>query len=104
MESQSASVLSQPPASRIKRTVSLPKLPLAVYREVAAHLRQVDGVNAGLKLRSHSDFDYDLSQIEQMWIEYPHTLPSQNIDRLEQILAYYGDRYGSWISIEAGKG
>ena len=104
MESQSASVLSQSPAGRIKRAVSLPQLPLAVYREVAAHLRQVDGVNAGLELCSHADFNYDLSQIEQMWIEYPQTLPRQNLDRLEQILAYYGDRYGRWISIEASEG
>ena len=71
-------------------------LPLAVYREVVAHLRQVDGVEAGLVPQSSQEFDYALSQIGSMWIEYDGELDSTARDRIDRILAYYGDRYGAW--------
>ncbi len=79
-----------------RRTVSWPKLPLAVYREVAAHLRQIDGVNTGLYPRSGSEFQYHLSQVGGMWIEYPENLAAEYLARIDQILAYYGDRYCVW--------
>lgn len=77
-----------------------PKLPLAVYREVAAHLRQVDKVEAGLISRpltsSPEKFDYTQSQIEALWIEYPENLDRQSKQRIDSILDYYARRYSPW--------
>jgi len=38
-----------------------PGLPLAVYREVAAHLQQVEGVETGLLPQTAQRFDYTQS-------------------------------------------
>lgn len=76
-----------------------PGLPLAVYREVVAHLRQVPGVEAGLTPQTSQQFDYYQSQIGSLWLRYSDTSPAQSRQRVEQILAYYGDRYGAWQSV-----
>ncbi len=76
-------------------------LPLAVYREVAAHLSQVDGVKTGLVSQRSTQFDYSQSQIESLWIQVLDSAPSASQGRVEQILAYYGDRYGVWEDIQA---
>ncbi|HIK54399.1 MAG TPA: hypothetical protein IGS37_04455 [Synechococcales cyanobacterium M55_K2018_004] len=73
-----------------------PRLPLAVYREVEAHLRQVSGVNAGLLPQTSQTFDYSLSQVGGLWIEYTEAANDHARRRVEQILLYYGDRYGAW--------
>lgn len=72
-------------------------LPLAVYREVAAHLCQVDGVETGLVSQSSQVFDYALSQIDRLWIQGPDAAREQ----VQRILAYYGDRYGAWETVES---
>lgn len=54
--------------------IQCPGLPLAVYREIAAHLRQVDGVETGLIPQSSSTFDYRESQVGGLWLQYPPTL------------------------------
>lgn len=69
-------------------------LPLAVYREIAAHLRQVEGVEVGLIPQSSQQFDYNQSQIGGLWIEYSPNSGSQSRQRVEQILVYYQNRYG----------
>jgi len=99
MKPQSASVLAST-GNQKRRTLAWHKLPLAVYREVAAHLRQIDGVNTGLYQRSSSEFNYYLSQVGGMWIEYPEDLGAEDLARMDQILAYYSDRYGVWKSID----
>lgn len=89
--------------NKVKERYTCPQLPLAVYREVAAHLRQVIGVNAGLIVKPlHSDraFDYYASQIEALWLEYPQELPTQNKQRIRAILDYYGKRYQPWETKE----
>lgn len=73
-----------------------PMLPLAVYREVAAHLRQVTGVDAGLLPQSSQKFDYLQSQIGGLWLRYAPEANAATQRQVEQILAYYGDRYGAW--------
>ncbi len=75
-------------------------LPLAVYREVAAHLQQVEGVQAELVWQQSQQFDYPLSQIDRMQIQYPQDFSIANRQRMEQILAYYSDRYGDWETVE----
>lgn len=69
-------------------------LPLAVYREIAAHLRQVEGVEVGLIPQSSPEFDYDQSQIQNLWIEWKENSTSESRQRVQQILAYYQNRYG----------
>ncbi|HEY9640826.1 MAG TPA: hypothetical protein V6C57_10100 [Coleofasciculaceae cyanobacterium] len=81
-----------------------PQLPLAVYREVAAHLRQVPGIAVALLPQQSQQFDYRQSQVGGLEIFY---LPAANPAarrRVEQILAYYGDRYGAWKPLEGYEG
>ncbi|MBF2026003.1 MAG: hypothetical protein IGS48_04440 [Oscillatoriales cyanobacterium C42_A2020_001] len=75
-------------------------LPLAVYREVATHLRQVDGVQTELVPQRSPQFDYAQSQIDSLWVSYDDSTP-QVSERVRQILAYYSDRYGIWETIES---
>lgn len=75
-------------------------LPLAVYREVAAHLRQLGKVQAGLFSPSPGEpFDYTNSQVGGLWLEYAEDAEDAEDgirQKAEQILAYYGDRFGPW--------
>jgi hypothetical protein len=73
-------------------------LPLAVYREIVAHLQQVTGVEAGLTTQTAIAFDYTQSQVGHLWIRHPADL--ETTKRLEQILQYYSDRYGPWQQVE----
>ncbi len=84
----------------MKYQVQCSGLPLAVYREVAAHLSQVDGVKTGLVSQRSQQFDYNQSQIESLWIQVLDSATSASQARVEQILAYYGDRYGAWEDVQ----
>lgn len=77
------------------------RLPLAVYREVVAHLRQVDGVNAGLLPQTSQDFNYAMSQVGGLWISYQPGIHALAQQRVEEILAYYSNRFGAWEVIYA---
>ena len=68
-------------------------LPLAVYREIAAHLRQVEGVEVRLIPQTSQEFDYNQSQINGLWIEYTPNSGVQSRQRVQQILTYYRSRY-----------
>ncbi len=83
----------------VKYYIRRSDLPLAVYREVAAHLMQIDGVKAELIAQKSQQFDYRLSQIDSLLIEHPDDLNAANRQRLEQILAYYSDHYGAWETV-----
>lgn len=85
----------------MKYQVQCPGLPLAVYREVAAHLSQVDGVKTELIAQRSQKFDYNQSQVESLWIQFLDSTTLASQARVEQILAYYGDRYGAWKTIQA---
>ncbi|WP_353931506.1 hypothetical protein WJM97_02630 [Okeanomitos corallinicola TIOX110] len=77
------------------KTIEFPYLPLAVYREITAHLRQVEGVEVDLIPQTSSDFDYYQGQIAGLsvtWISNAET-------RVRQILDYYENLYsGSSVS------
>lgn len=83
--------------NQFKYEVEFPGLPLAVYREIAAHLRQVSGVETGLTPQQSQDFDYNQSQVGSLWIEYSETATSAAQERVAQILAYYQQRYGKAV-------
>lgn len=76
-----------------RQKIEFPSLPLAVYREVAAHLRQVEGTQVGLITQSSQEFDYNQSQIEGLWIEYTSTATQLSREKVEEILEYYRRRY-----------
>jgi hypothetical protein len=77
-----------------REKIEFTDLPLSVYREIAAHLHQVEGVEVSLIPQSSESFDYNQSQIEGLWLEYkPNSVP-QSRERVEQILAHYQSRYG----------
>ncbi len=73
-----------------------PELPLAMYREVVAHLRQVQGVDAGLLPQTSQQFDYNQSQVGGLWIQYADASDVAGRGQVNQILAYYQNRYGEW--------
>ena len=81
--------------------LSCPQLPLAVYREIAAHLRQLVGVKADLILRPiesqpGAKFDYYQSQIAAVEITFTSEVDDCDRARVEEILDYYAQRYGAW--------
>ena len=74
-------------------------LPLAVYREIAAHLRQVNGVSTGLtpqKTPSTASFNYYQSQVGSLWIEYGANFEPSVEQQVKAILDYYAEIYGIW--------
>jgi hypothetical protein len=86
--------------------VYCPQLPLAVYQEVATHLRQVEGVKTQLHpimtQSSESDvseFDYLQSQVGSLSIQYHADVDETTRQQVDRILAYYSDRYGVWKSV-----
>lgn len=83
-------------SEQLRYQIRCPGLPLAVYREIAAHLRCVKGVETGLITQTSSQFDYNQSQVEGLWILYGNTTDSSQQERVNQILAYYQNRYGVW--------
>lgn len=74
-----------------------PELPLAVYREIAAHLRQVEGVDASLTPQQSDHFDYNQSQVGSLWVRHTADLSPRCQEQVERILAYYSRRFGTWI-------
>ena len=87
-------------SSTTRKELTCPKLPLAVYREVIAHLRQVEGVTADLisqPIDSNSEsFDYTQSQIKSLWLEYDNNLSVHNQQRITEILNYYAQKFHPW--------
>lgn len=79
----------------MKRQIYLPQLPLAVYREVAAHLRQVPGVLVELLPQASTEFDYRQSQVGGLEIDDEEATAAAQ-QQVERILQYYGDRFGAW--------
>lgn len=68
-------------------------LPLAMYREIAAHLRQVEGVEVDIVSQGTQQFDYNQSQVECLQLTLAPNLPVENRKIVEQILTYYQSRY-----------
>lgn len=76
--------------------ITYPHLPLAIYRELAAHLRQIQGVTTELIPQQSQDFDYAQSQIDHLEIYYPVSLSSQEKGRIDEILDYYAQIHGPY--------
>ena len=72
-----------------KEKVEFHNLPLAIYREIAAHLSQLEGVIVELIPQSSPEFDYNQSQIAGLWVNYTQDVAQQ----VETLLAFYRTRY-----------
>lgn len=82
--------------ARVSERLVRDSLPLAVYREVAAHLRQVRGVAVVLEPQRSPSFDYHQSQIGAMVITYPEDFAAGDRQKVEAILEFYRQRHGAW--------
>lgn len=89
---------------KLKYEIRFPGLPLAVYREIAAHLRQVEGVETGLHPTTSGQFDYNQSQVGGLWIHYTPTTGSESRELVDRILAYYQSRYGAFEEVDSQAG
>ncbi|WP_414753084.1 hypothetical protein [Anabaena sp. CCY 9910] len=76
-----------------KEKVEFVGLPLAVYQEIAAHLRQVEGVEVSLIPQSSQQFDYYQSQIDGLFIAWKANATAESRQRVQQILTHYRNRY-----------
>ena len=79
-----------------KFTIANHQLPLAVYREIAAHLRQFEGVTVSFLTPVNRGFSYTESQLGGLEIMGANLLTDQDRIRLDQLLDYYADRYDQW--------
>jgi hypothetical protein len=71
-----------------------PHIPLAVYRELAAHLQQIDGVTVEfLQPSKERAFGYLDSQLAGLEVHGVNRLVAADRTRLDLILSYYADRY-----------
>ncbi len=89
----------------IPEKICWPKLPLAVYREIAAHLRQVPGVEVELSPQTDTHFDYELSQVGGLQIRRIGALNPTAQHRILHILQYYRKTLGDWqepFTVESG--
>lgn len=86
--------------NKLKYEIQFPRLPLAVYKEIAAHLCQVEGVEAGLHPMASQQFDYNQSQIGALWIQYSQATAVEDRERVDQILTYYQNRYGKLEEVD----
>ncbi len=94
--------MQSPAIGQHKQQLTCPKLPLGVYREVAAHLRQVQGIDTSLILRSieHDEsekFDYYQSQVAALEIKYTDKTDETAQEQVAAILDYYARRYNCWV-------
>ena len=80
--------------------LQIERLPLAVYREIVAHIQQLDGLEVTLRPQKSTEFDYLQSQVGGLTVALaspqPHNDPATG-DRLTQILTHYASRFGPWL-------
>ncbi len=73
------------------KIVYKPDIALAMYRELASHIEQIENVNAELFWQESTEFNYLGSQIGGMWLTYPQSIPEQSQFLIKNILNHYGD-------------
>jgi hypothetical protein len=79
-------------------SIDRPQLPLAVYLEVAAHLRQVVGIEVELLPQTAPEFDYLQSQVAGLSIDC-RAVTTADQSQVVEILNYYERRYGAWTTL-----
>ncbi|NCQ96009.1 MAG: hypothetical protein EWV75_16500 [Microcystis wesenbergii Mw_QC_S_20081001_S30D] len=77
-----------------KQTIIYPRMPLAIYRELASHLQQVQGVETHLTPQQFQQFDYHQSQIGSLEINYSEAFQESDRTLVTAILDYYAQDHG----------
>ncbi len=72
------------------KIVYCPDIALAMYRELASHIEQIEDATTELFWQESNDFSYLGSQIGGMWITYPHSLTEKSQTLIKNILNHYG--------------
>jgi hypothetical protein len=75
-------------------SLSIERLPLAVYSEIVAHLQQLTGIYVEILPQTANHFDYLQSQVGGLLIDC-HNLSAVDQARATEILEYYHHRYGN---------
>ena len=88
--------MQQAAIERRREQITYFGLSLAMYGEVAAHLRQVEGITTELIPQRSEQFDYNQSQVSSLLIEYAADLDVSNQQQVEEILNHYACCYGSY--------
>jgi len=76
-----------------KEKITANYIPLAIYREIAAHLRQIEGVEINFIDQTAPNFDYKYSQYSGFELSYPDNLNSYDLQCLNNILNYYAQKW-----------
>jgi hypothetical protein len=84
---------------KVQKMLSCDRLPLAIYREVVAHIRQIGNIEVSLLEQTSKQFEYLQSQVGGLLVEYDEDFPTEKLRQLDSILAYYANKYGSWSNI-----
>jgi hypothetical protein len=79
-----------------KFTISNHQMPLAVYREVAAHLQQIEGIVVTFIDPKDRLFSYTESQLGGLVVTGADRLIDADKSRIDLLLRYYADRYNPW--------
>jgi hypothetical protein len=75
-------------------SLSIDRLPLAVYYEIAAHLRQLSNIQVEILPQTDPTFDYLQSQVGGLSIDCSK-LSVIDRARANEIIDYYHQRYGA---------
>jgi hypothetical protein len=86
-------LINTPPT---QQQITYPHLPLAVYREIAAHLQQIEGVTVELLPQDAPSFSYSQSQIKALVLTTPEELTKTQQDQIQSILDYYAQIHGQY--------
>ena len=81
------------PPQAARFTICNDRIPLAVYREIAAHLRQIEGIAVADLAPPVGEFDYLQSQLGGLEITGVDRLEAIDRQRIDRILDYYANRY-----------
>jgi hypothetical protein len=79
-----------------KFTITNHQMPLAVYREVAAHLQQIAGITVSFLTTVDRRFSYTESQLGGVEIIGADRLTDLDKIRIDDVLNYYANRYSCW--------
>jgi hypothetical protein len=79
-----------------KVIISNNQMPLAIYREVAAHLQQIEGISVVFLTPTDRGFSYLESQLGGLEITGIDQLVDPDRFQVERLLHYYADRYHEW--------